>query len=197
MKHLTITVPCFNSEAYLERCVRENILIMNCFLRPFLQMIVCIVAYQQIWSNTLPAPSFYLSQKRTVRVLLQPVMHHNLYQYYLGRDDQSVNEKVLISRIDQQIKVTKMVAESLLNHEIRSMHYPFMTMRSCNVLLKLIDFPRKPVTAHRGKLPQFPGKICKSAEFCVSQTIIQSRIAFFEIGPKLDMPFSRLLIPFG
>ena len=31
-------------------------------------------------------------------------MHENLYQYYLGRNDQSVNEKVLISRIDQQIR---------------------------------------------------------------------------------------------
>ncbi len=40
-------------------------------------------------------------------------MHCSLYQYYLGRDDQSVNEKVLISRIEQQIKVTKMVAESV------------------------------------------------------------------------------------
>lgn len=35
----------------------------------------------------------------------------DLYQYYLGREDQSVNEKVMISRIEQQIKVTKIVAE--------------------------------------------------------------------------------------
>lgn len=34
-----------------------------------------------------------------------------LYQYYLGREDQSVNEKVMISRIEQQIRVTKIVAE--------------------------------------------------------------------------------------
>lgn len=40
-------------------------------------------------------------------------MDTNLYQYYLGREDQSVNEKVLIARIEQQIKVTKMVAESV------------------------------------------------------------------------------------
>lgn len=38
-------------------------------------------------------------------------MDIDLYQYYLGREDQSVNEKVLISRIEQQIKVTKIVAE--------------------------------------------------------------------------------------
>lgn len=35
----------------------------------------------------------------------------DLYQYYLGREDQSVNEKVMISRIEQQIKVTQIVAD--------------------------------------------------------------------------------------
>ncbi len=34
----------------------------------------------------------------------------DLYHYFLGREDQSVNEKVLMSRIDQQIRVTKLVA---------------------------------------------------------------------------------------
>lgn len=34
----------------------------------------------------------------------------DLYHYFLGREDQSVNEKVLMSRIDQQIYVTKLVA---------------------------------------------------------------------------------------
>ena len=31
----------------------------------------------------------------------------NFYRYYIGREDQSVNEKVMISRVDQQIFVTK------------------------------------------------------------------------------------------
>lgn len=34
-----------------------------------------------------------------------------LYHYFLGREDQSVNENVLCNRIDQQIKVTKIVSE--------------------------------------------------------------------------------------
>lgn len=34
----------------------------------------------------------------------------DLYHYFLGREDQSVNEKVLMQRIDQQIRVTKLVA---------------------------------------------------------------------------------------
>lgn len=33
----------------------------------------------------------------------------DLYHYFIGRDDQSVNEKVLMKRIDQQIKVTKII----------------------------------------------------------------------------------------
>ncbi len=35
----------------------------------------------------------------------------NFYRYFIGRDDQSVNEKVMISRIDQQIKVNKLMVD--------------------------------------------------------------------------------------
>lgn len=34
-------------------------------------------------------------------------MNVDFYRYFIGRDDQSVNEKVMIARIDQQIKVNK------------------------------------------------------------------------------------------
>lgn len=37
-------------------------------------------------------------------------MDLDLYHYFIGRDDQSVNEKVMLRRIDQQIGVTKIVA---------------------------------------------------------------------------------------
>lgn len=35
----------------------------------------------------------------------------NFYRYYIGREDQSVNESVMISRIDQQITVTKLMID--------------------------------------------------------------------------------------
>ena len=35
----------------------------------------------------------------------------NLYWYYIGRADQSVNEKVMISRIDQQLRVNRIMLE--------------------------------------------------------------------------------------
>ena len=45
-------------------------------------------------------------------------MDIDLYHYFLGRDDQSVNEKVLIRRIDQQIKVTELVAHCMDLQEV-------------------------------------------------------------------------------
>lgn len=35
----------------------------------------------------------------------------NFYRYFIGREDQSVNESVMISRIDQQIRVNKMMVD--------------------------------------------------------------------------------------
>ncbi|NLL00365.1 MAG: glycosyltransferase family 2 protein [Clostridiales bacterium] len=69
-------------------------------------------------------------------------MDVNLYRYFIGRSDQSVNEKVMISRIDQQIKVTKIMMEShnllqirckkLRNYMIK---YLSMMMVICSVFL--------------------------------------------------------------
>ena len=36
----------------------------------------------------------------------------NFYRYFIGRDDQSVNESVMIGRVDQQIRVTKHMIDS-------------------------------------------------------------------------------------
>lgn len=41
----------------------------------------------------------------------------NLYRYYIGREDQSVNEEVMISRIDQQIRVNKIMIDYLVENK--------------------------------------------------------------------------------
>ena len=38
----------------------------------------------------------------------------NFYRYYIGREGQSVNEQIMISRIDQQISVNKMMLDYLI-----------------------------------------------------------------------------------
>lgn len=41
----------------------------------------------------------------------------NFYRYFIGREDQSVNEKVMISRIDQQIRVNKRMIDYLVDNK--------------------------------------------------------------------------------
>ena len=45
-------------------------------------------------------------------------MDEDFYRYYIGREDQSVNEKVMIKRIDQQIFVTKTMIDMYQMREI-------------------------------------------------------------------------------
>lgn len=43
----------------------------------------------------------------------------NFYRYFIGRDDQSVNEQVMISRIDQQIMVNKLLVDYYVEEKQR------------------------------------------------------------------------------
>lgn len=59
----------------------------------------------------------------------------DLYRYYIGREDQSVNEKVMISRIDQQIKVNKMMIDccdvmKLKSRKLRNYMVKYLSMIS-------------------------------------------------------------------
>ena len=42
-------------------------------------------------------------------------MDVNFYRYYIGRADQSVNEQVMIGRIDQQLKVNKIMVDYVVS----------------------------------------------------------------------------------
>ncbi len=44
----------------------------------------------------------------------------DFYRYFIGRDDQSVNETVMIRRLDQQMRVNRIMAESFSKKEISS-----------------------------------------------------------------------------
>ncbi len=63
----------------------------------------------------LPAHTFYVDNIFVyqplpyVRTLYY--LDVNFYRYFIGREDQSVNEKVMISRIDQQIRVNKIMID--------------------------------------------------------------------------------------
>ena len=61
----------------------------------------------------LPEHTFYVDNIYVYYPLPQVkklyYMDVNLYRYFIGRSDQSVNEQVMIGRIDQQIRVTKLM----------------------------------------------------------------------------------------
>ena len=55
----------------------------------------------------------------------------NFYRYYIGREDQSVNEKVMISRLDQQVRVNKIMYDSydlslISNKRLQSYMYHYL-----------------------------------------------------------------------
>ena len=85
----------------------------------------------------LPAHTFYVDNL----FVYQPLpfvstlyyLNVDLYRYFIGREDQSVNEKVMISRIDQQIKVNKMMIDccdvmQLKSRKLRNYMVKYLTM---------------------------------------------------------------------
>lgn len=46
----------------------------------------------------------------------------NFYRYFIGREDQSVNEKVMISRIDQQLKVNRRMIDYMVEKNPKKMN---------------------------------------------------------------------------
>ncbi len=56
----------------------------------------------------------------------------NFYRYYIGREDQSVNESVMISRLDQQIRVNKLMIDYFVEHkaEIGKVRKRYQYMRN-------------------------------------------------------------------
>jgi len=54
----------------------------------------------------------------------------NFYRYYIGRADQSVNEQIMISRIDQQIAVNKLMVDYYLENRSR-----IMSDKKCKVYM--------------------------------------------------------------
>jgi len=72
----------------------------------------------------LPEHTFYVDNifayKPLPYVKCMYYLDVDLYRYYIGRSDQSVNETVMTKRIDQQIKVTKIMIDCLNPMQIKN-----------------------------------------------------------------------------
>lgn len=91
----------------------------------------------------LPEHTFYVDNLFSYQPLpyVESIYYMDIdfYHYYLGREDQSVNEKVLMKRIDQQIRVTELVAKSVDLNGVKK-KYPrlasYMT-RNISIMLSI------------------------------------------------------------
>ncbi len=102
---------------------------------------------------TLPAHTFYVDNiyawvplPHCERICYLDI---DLYRYYIGREGQSVNEKVMASRIDQQVLITRIMMEAyhpykdiqpvqLRNYMI---NYFVIMMAICSVFSRLSERP--------------------------------------------------------
>ena len=89
----------------------------------------------------LPKHTFYVDNiyvyKPLPHVRTMYYMDVDFYRYFIGREDQSVNEKVMISRIDQQIRVNKIMVDAfdlwkIPNRKLR--HYMFNYLEIITVI---------------------------------------------------------------
>ena len=59
----------------------------------------------------------------------------NFYRYYIGREDQSVNESVMIGRIDQQIRVTKLMLDYYAEAKITQWKLRYYMVRYLEIMM--------------------------------------------------------------
>lgn len=73
-----------------------------------------------------------------------------LYKYFIGREDQSVNEKVMVGRVDMQYKVTRLMLDAYINTKGKNpdcdeimVHYFDMMMCISSILSILSEDPKR------------------------------------------------------
>ncbi|MFC4320055.1 glycosyltransferase family 2 protein [Litchfieldia salsa] len=75
----------------------------------------------------LPKHTFYVDNLYVYTPLehVKSIIYVNVdfYRYFIGREDQSVQENIMIRRIDQQIKVNKLMIEQV---DLEKVHHPML-----------------------------------------------------------------------
>ena len=143
----------------------------------------------------LPKHTFYVDElyayvplKAVERMMY---LNENVYHYYIGREDQSVQEDIMIRRIDQAIRVQELMVSSVILRDIPDIHkrrymlkYLEIITTVCSVLLIKSGTPENRqkkralwMNIHRqqpdvylklkrrflGRLAHLPGRVGRSA----------------------------------
>jgi len=119
-------------------------------------------------------------------------MDINLYHYFIGRDDQSVNEKVMISRIDQQLRVNKIMIDccnvmALENKNLRRYMIKYLTMICTVTSVMLVKGGTREHLVKRDEL----WKYFKRKDEALYKAVNRTAMGF---GVQLDGPIGRRAI---
>ncbi len=95
----------------------------------------------------LPSHTFYVDNifvfEPLIHVKTIYYLNVNFYRYFIGREDQSVNEKVMIGRVDQQIRVNKLMIDyfagrNIPNRKLRNYMKSYLDIMMCVSSIMLI-----------------------------------------------------------
>ena len=91
------------------------------------------------WDDVKPKHTFYVDNIFVFQSLpYVKTMYYldvNFYRYFIGREDQSVNEQVMIGRIDQQIQVTKLMIDYYNEGKIQSWKLRHYMIRYLEIMM--------------------------------------------------------------
>lgn len=129
----------------------------------------------------LPKHTFYVDNifvyKPLPFVKTMYYMNVDLYRYFIGRDDQSVNETVMISRIDQQIKVNKILIDAydlnkIKNKKLRDYMVKYLAMMMTVSSVFLIKEGSEDSLAKRTELWKYLKNFSKSTFRLVNKQVL-------------------------
>ena len=122
-------------------------------------------------------------------------MDVNLYRYFIGRMDQSVNEQVMIRRIDQQLKITKIMIEShdlmqIKSRKLRNYMIKYLSMMMTVSSVFLIKEGSEESLAKKQELWDFLKNYDKKLYKCMRTQIL---------GRSMNLPgkFGRRIVEVG
>ena len=108
----------------------------------------------------------------------------NFYRYFIGREDQSVNEQIMIGRIDQQILVTKLM---LGYHDV--MKLPNRRLRSYMIKYLEIMMTISSILAIRSELPENMEKKKELWKYLQQKNLpLYLRIRWGFLGQGVNLP---------
>lgn len=107
----------------------------------------------------------------------------DLYRYFIGREDQSVNETVMIGRIDQQIKVNKLMIDAydltkIKNKKLRDYMVKYLTMMMTVSSVFLIKEGSEESLAKREELWEYLKKSNKTMFRMVNKMALSKPMQF-------------------